>query len=146
MRVKCIALLPNDGQAKLLGVGKHYFPGSMVFGVNLGKEYIVIAISFLSGAPWIFILNESETYIHPVPLCLFEIVDGVVSRFWVAKTNADGYFNLWPPSFYQPYYHDDLTEGVAEVVEDFNRVKQLILDEDALHGTNQSRTATNKPQ
>ena len=26
MRVKCIALIPNEEQAELLGIGKYYYP------------------------------------------------------------------------------------------------------------------------
>lgn len=130
MRIKCIAELPDDEQTKLLGIGKHYHPGQMEFGVKAGHEYIVFGITFLSGAPWVDILSQSRTYVYSVPLCLFNVVDGSVSKYWVAKVDQNGNFFLWPPSFYQPYYHDDLSEGVPEVVEDFQRVRQLIIEED----------------
>jgi len=133
MRIKCIALLPNDEQAKYLGIGKHYYPGSMVFNLRLGQEYIVYGISFLGGAAWVQIANPSNTYVYSVPLCLFEITDGTVSKYWVARVDQDGDVFLWPASFYKPYYHDDLTEGVLEIVEDFQRVRQLILEENSIN-------------
>jgi hypothetical protein len=131
MLVKCIASLPDDEQAKILGIGKHYYPGQMEFNVQIGQEYVVFGISFLTGAPWIFILSQSKTYTYLVPLCLFETIDGRVSKYWVAKVDQDGDFFLWPPSFYQPYYHDDLSEGVPDVAKDFQRVRQLIMEENS---------------
>lgn len=128
MRLKCIALLPNDKEAKLLGKS-HYYPGRMEFGLKLGHEYIVYGMTFLDGVPWVEIANQANTYVYSVPLCLFEIVDGTVSKYWVARFHQNGDFLLWPPSFYTPYYHDDLTDGVPEIVEDFLRVQRLIMEE-----------------
>lgn len=129
MRAKCIALLPDAEQAKQLGIDKHYHPERMGFNIRVGQEYLVFAITFLGGVPWVDILSQSGAYVYSVPLCLFEIMDGVVSKYWVARVGQNGDFCLWPPSFYTPYYHDDLTNGVPEVVKDFQRVRQLIMEE-----------------
>lgn len=133
MLVRCIASLPDDEQAKILGIGKHYSPGQMEFNVQIGQEYVVFGLTFLSGIPWVEILRQSGTYLYSVPLCLFDIVDGSVSKYWVAKADQDGDFFLWPPSFYQPYYHDDLSEGVPEVAKDFQRVRRLIMEENSFN-------------
>lgn len=129
MRVKCISLLPSAEQEKLPGIVNRYYPGKMGFDVNIGDEYVVYSMSILDGAPWIDVYGKGIDCIHSVPLCLFEIIDGTVSKYWVAKIVDDGILLLWPPSFYAPYYHDDLTDDVKEVVEDFNRVQKLIIEE-----------------
>jgi hypothetical protein len=47
MQVKCKALLPNEDQTNNLGVGKHYFPGQMIFGLKIDKEYNVYGLSLI---------------------------------------------------------------------------------------------------
>lgn len=103
----------------------------MEFNLKLGQEYVVYGISFLGGAPWVEIVGESNTYVYSVPLCLFEITDGTVSKYWVARIDQDGDILMWPPSFYKAYYHDDLSEGILEVVKDFQRVQKLIMEENS---------------
>ena len=79
MRVKCIALIPNEEQAELLGIGKYYYPDMMEFDVIIGEEYVVYSLTFLDGVPWVELATVSG-YLHAVPLCLFEIIDGRVSK------------------------------------------------------------------
>jgi len=123
MKVRCIALLPNENQAQQLS--KNYSHGRQEFHLVLGEEYVVFGLSILGGAAWVDLVTDSE-YPVPVPLCLFEITDGRVSQYWEARFYEDGDLTLWPPSFYKEYYHDDLSEGVSEVVEDFKRVRAFI--------------------
>lgn len=33
---------------------------------------------------------------------------------------------LWPPSFFGEFYRDDLSEGVPEITDDYERVKRQI--------------------
>lgn len=125
MRVRCIALLPTPEQAdKMKGV---YFPGKQTFPVELGKEYTVFGLYSEGGTPWINL--ELSWYLCSVPLCLFEIVDARVSRTWEVRLADDGSLAMWPPSFFQEYYFDDLFEGVPEVVSDFETVKRAIYSE-----------------
>jgi hypothetical protein len=69
-------------------------------------------------------------YCYSVPLCLFNIIENRISRYWKFQVWDNGDILFWPNSFYKPYYHDDLTEGNPEVVADFLKVKRLI-DEEA---------------
>jgi hypothetical protein len=126
MRVRCVAQLPNDRQAQELG--KHYSPGQQVFKVSIGQEYLVYGMTFLSGVPWVELL-EDFGYLFSVPLCLFEVTDDRVSRHWRVRSSADGRVSFWPPSFYREYYFDDLIEGVPQVLEDFRNVRALIESE-----------------
>ncbi|RMG27520.1 MAG: hypothetical protein D6732_20015 [Methanobacteriota archaeon] len=123
MKVRCIAEQPDEEQAKQLG--DNYQPGKQEFGVEIGKEYIVFGLSVLGGSVWIDIESEME-YIYPVPLCLFEIIDGRVSKYWEIRTTTGGNVLVWPSSFFREYFHDDLSEGVPEVLEEFRRIKMLM--------------------
>jgi len=126
--VRCVSVLPNEEQAKLLG--DNYRPGQMTFGLELGKEYVVFGMSLFGGMPWVDMASQATFadpgFLHPAPLCLFEIVDGRVSRYWEARQHGDRDLVLQPRSFYRDYYHDDLSEGVPEVVEDFARMRALM--------------------
>jgi hypothetical protein len=128
MIVRCVNALPNEEQAKLLG--DNYRPGQMTFGLEIGKEYVVFGMRFFGGMPWVEIASEASFadpgYLHPAPLCLFEMVDGRVSRYWEARRRGDAGLVLEPRSFYRDYYHEDLADGVPEVVEDFARMRALM--------------------
>lgn len=128
MRVKCITELPTKEQARLLG--EYYHEGKQEFGLVIGNEYLVFGLSFLGGMPWIEIGPPEHEYLYSVPLCLFDIVNGTVSKCWEIKVRKDDVIFFWPISFYQEYYHDDLFEGVPVAVEDFRRVRKLIEEED----------------
>src|SRR4029077_7096980 len=103
------------------------------FHITPGKEYIVfgltIGIESDSAGKGLFIDHLSDSplgYLVSTPACLFEIVDGTASRHWQLRIQKDGAVTRWPPSFYREYYHDDLSSLVPEVVQDFQRVRQLI--------------------
>jgi hypothetical protein len=129
VQIKCVSVLPTNDQANFLGKGKHYFPGKMEFGLIEGKEYIVFGLCILDGAGWVEILDETESFVYLVPLCLFEILDGSVSKYWITKVNENNNILIWPQIFYKPFFHDQLTDGFAEYVKDFEIIKRLIIDE-----------------
>lgn len=133
MIVKCIAELPTRDQAKRLG--EHYRGGNQAFGVVPGTEYIVFALTMLGGEPWVEITDSDldPGYLWGVPLCLFEIVNPRLSVLWEARIVKNGELRLEPPSLSRHNYHDDLFEGVEEVVADFRRVRQDLEEEAALH-------------
>ena len=127
MKVKCILTYPDDPQIERLGD----FNRRQAFGVTLGKEYVVLGIAFHLKLPGfgtgvqIQFYNDANS-IGFAPLFLFEITDGRPSKYWEARFYENGSFEFQPSSFYKKYYHDDLSEGVDEVVEDFNRVRALL--------------------
>lgn len=128
MKVRCVAEFPTEAQAQKLGAGKVYFRGRQAFYVQIGAEYVVFGLRVFAGAPWVDILSESG-YLYPVPLCLFEIIDNRLSRYWTIKMYEDGDIILQPPSFFRDYYHDDLIESNKEVLQDFARVRDLLEQE-----------------
>jgi hypothetical protein len=131
MKVKCISRLPTEEQAVKLG--EHYRHGKQDFHLQIGKEYIVYGISILRGIAWIELASDTG-YLYSVPLFLFEITDERVSKYWKVRMDKDGDLMLWPSSFYIKFYHDDLAEGVPEIVEDFNKIQSLIKTEAELPG------------
>jgi hypothetical protein len=64
-----------------------------------------------------------------VPACLFRIEDPRCSGYWQIREESDGAVHLWPPSFFTDYYHEDLSEDVADVVDDYNKVLSLLRSE-----------------
>lgn len=141
MIVKCIAELPTREQAKWLG--GHYRGGKQAFGVVLGMEYIVFALTVLGGEPWVEITDADldPGYLWGVPLCLFEIVIPRLSVLWEAPVAKNGELRLEPASLSRRNYHDDLFEGVEEVVADFRRVRQALEEEADLHRRSESSRA-----
>jgi hypothetical protein len=127
MLVRCISTQPTEEQAQRLGVGKNYFPGKQQFGVAAGEKYLVFGLSIVDGETWIDILLLPSGYLHSVPLILFEILDRRLSKYWVIGFGPKGNLIMRPSSIVdQPYYFDDLSNGVPEVVEDFREVKELL--------------------
>jgi hypothetical protein len=130
MILRCISAYPNEGQIQLLGPG---FPEKRSFAVVPGREYIVLGLivdssphSDTRGA-WVDVLMEPEIpTIISVPLCLFEIVDPRVSRYWEIRVSPEGNIRLWPSSFYREYYHSDLSDRDLEIVKDFWRTYALL--------------------
>jgi len=130
MIVKCVSAYPTETQIQVLGPG---FRRDRSFGVVEGREYLVLGLIIDSAAQsdgrgaWVDVLMEPEIpTVISVPLCLFEIIDPRVSRYWQVRVSDEGIVNLWPPSFYREYYHSDLSDREPEVVKDFWRVHALL--------------------
>lgn len=131
MKIRCIAEYPSPEQIDQLG--KEFYP-HQTFGITIGREYLAYGIEFviassLYGTGALVNLVSDYNHLSAAPLCLFEITDGRVSRFWECRMSPDGWVTLWPPSFYREFYHDDLAEGVSEVVEDFRSVRAMLESE-----------------
>lgn len=128
MRVICAKICPSVEDLELLGES---FVLEQDFGITLGKEYLVLGLtffrepSFLGVGPVLLIEDDDD---HPayVPLCLFEVADARVSAHWEFFQERDGAVSLWPPSFHAPYYIEDFSEGVPEVVADYKKVRDLL--------------------
>jgi len=129
MKVRCNALKVSIDQLYVLGKNAE---AKNHFAISIGKDYVVFGLTFsynnMEIGCFVQILSDNEHLVH-VPVILFDIVDSRLSSYWEIKTFPDGDITLWPSSFYREYYHDDLTEDVKDVIEDFNIVKQKILNE-----------------
>src|SRR5215472_4377904 len=105
MIVRCVLTNPTEAQIRVLGPG---FRRDRSFGVVKGREYLVLGMdidpatgAFGTGA-WVDVLMEPEIpTVISVPLCLFEIADPRLSKYWEVRVSDEGIVNLWPPSFYR---------------------------------------------
>ena len=126
MRAKCVSTTPTNGQAAALG--QSYVAGKTEYPVELGAEYTVLGLGVWDGAAWFEIAPSDRTLVS-VPACLFRITSGRSSRHWDVRMHQDGAITLWPPSFYHPHYHDHLSEGVTEALDDFRHLFALLEQE-----------------
>jgi len=127
---------------QLLVLGQDYYQ-NQAFHVHAGAAYVVLGLTFhirsnLYGTAMTVEIQDDYGRLATVPLCLFEIVDEHLSTYWVIRHWTDGTVAMWPPSFFADFYHDDLSEGVAEVVSDYARVKRQI-EAEADAGSSESR-------
>jgi len=104
------------------------------FGVTIGKDYIVLGITFairsnLFGTGAVVQFQDDDGNIGFAPICIFEITDGAPSKYWVARLDEDGSLTFQPPSFYKEYYHDDLSSGEEDVRKDFEVILSLLKNE-----------------
>lgn len=129
MVIKCISIKPSSSQKELLP--QAYLNSD--FHITNDKEYIVLGISFMLDSSvgrfsMVEIVNDYG-HLASVPLFLFEIINSNVSKYWEIKIFNEFIIALWPEPFYKEYFHDDLSENIEEVVNDFNRIKLLLEDE-----------------
>ncbi|WP_316812829.1 hypothetical protein [Pedobacter heparinus] len=129
MKIKCIAIKLEKDQLILLG---KYGNAKNHFSVSIGKEYIVFGLTFrfeeFGSGCFVEILSDNNHLIQ-VPILLFNMIDPRPSKHWEIKQFSEKLITFWPPSMYKDFYHDDLSEDVPDVVEDFLEVKKKILFE-----------------
>ena len=129
MKIKCISVKLNEDQLFVLG---KYSSAKNHFSISLGEEYVVFGLTFefneFGNGCFVQILSNNNHLVH-VPITLFDIIDERMSKYWELKKFPGGNIAIWPPTLYKEFYHDDLSEDVPEVVEDFKRIKEQILSE-----------------
>jgi hypothetical protein len=114
MKVKCIGTTLTDEQRTSLGIS---FAGRPKYGdITPGLTYTVLAISvpFKSvyfGSCALFDIMNNHDSLSMVPMCLFEIVDGRVSKYLEARKFEEFGLNIWPSEFFAEYFHDRLSDG-----------------------------------
>jgi hypothetical protein len=125
MKIKCLNNRLGQDQREKLGFQPWQDPN---FQLTRGRVYSVLGLTAslnpIAGVV-VQILNDGAQCIF-VPLCLFDIVDARLSKFWRAKLLDQYTLALWPEEFYSEYFHDDLSSGVTGVVEKFGRVRDAI--------------------
>jgi len=132
MRVKCRQTRLSIEQLALLGIDRVRQEPN----VTLEKEYTVVGLDFFLGSRpfgtgvWVHLVDD-EDHLAWVPLCLFEVVDGRVSKYWIARY-SNGNLSLWPDPLYREYFHDDLSESDPVAVAEFRQVLQALELENAL--------------
>ena len=82
--------------------------------------------SAVSGGGLVLQVEDDEGEPAFVPACLFHVEDPHCSRYWELQEEEAGVVHLWPPSFFRDHYHEELSEDVAEVLEDYKHVLSLL--------------------
>lgn len=126
MKAKCIATCLTVEQKTGLSLQESNDPQ---YPFNIGDIYTVLGIHTQTGYYAGTMLTIPMRYAVFAPLCLFEIVDDRPSKYWKIHKHSDDEISLWPEEFYQEYFHDDLTDGVPEVVKIYNRVVERLENE-----------------
>jgi hypothetical protein len=129
MIIKCIRNKFSDEEIIELGIVSK----KAEFNISVGEQLIVLGLSFIQKSyvfgPGVCVDIKRGKYVIPLPFSFFEIVDPRSSRHWVLSRNQSNIVCLWPPSFFQPFYHDRLSDGDKAIYEDFCQVYQLLSDE-----------------
>lgn len=120
MKVKCVSnMLTSEQQNILEGTLKH---PDWFSTITPEKEYTVLGITFVKDSSYMngvtLEICSDVDMIETVPICLFEIIDTRASQYWSVQFK-DNTFSLWPKEFYKEFFHDDLTEGIPEIVQIF---------------------------
>ncbi|MCX6345761.1 MAG: hypothetical protein NT018_11925 [Armatimonadetes bacterium] len=127
MKIACTASYPNENQLRELGDN---FYKVQDFGLIVGKEYLVLGLSYDIDSCWgnaITVSFFEDDHLVRAPIILFSITDPRVSRHWEARKAEDGSLSLWPALFYEDFFHDRLSDYEQEAREAFHKV-YLLLD------------------
>src|SRR5713101_189436 len=124
MRLRCIRRNPISRDA-VTDLAAYRQPDRTEFDLVVGHEYVAMGFGFWDAKAWVEVATDGG-FLLSVPLEEFEVVSGRPSSYWELRATDDGSVRLWPVSFYAPTYHSDLADRVPSVVQDFDRIKQLI--------------------
>jgi len=116
MKVKVIKLEIKNVDSSVINSKMENF-------LNIGDEYTVYAVTIQKTMTYVQIYIDNK--LISIPIELFEIIDSKVSKYWLVSY-TDSTTRFWPNEFYQEFFHDDLFEGVTEIVTQFNDVKNKI--------------------
>lgn len=122
MKVVCKSVHPSAEQIAKLS-GRFYRNQSLP--ITIGKEYLVFAFQVWSGCPWVQVIADTG-HLLSIPVVLFDISDGRVSRHWVLRVWDNCDVTEWPADFYEDFFHDDLAEGVSETVNRFHELRVIL--------------------
>jgi hypothetical protein len=127
MKVRCVADHPNTDQVQTLESARLAFPGQQ-YGVTKNKEYYVYGVHTFNGIPHVYVnLRSADSpQLVSVPLLLFEVIDGHVSRSWEVRHWPDGDLTLWPPPLYEDFFAESVSDGIPEYFEKFDRLRKVI--------------------
>lgn len=126
MRVMCVASSPSPEQARRLGAA--FRAGRTTYPVTGGIEYVALGLGFWDGVAWVEISMETEAVVS-IPLFLFEITDPRPSSLWEVRSHSDGGVTLWPREFYEPLFHDYLSDGRSDEVAALRKIQRHMRDE-----------------
>jgi hypothetical protein len=121
MPIEAASLLNNLEDLKRLRYNTEFMP--------LGTEFVVYGMDVVEGNVMYRIANPPDgSFVITCLAALFEISERKVSKHWECRfDNKTGNFAIWPPSWFKfAYYHDRLSDGESEVVEDWKEAKRVL--------------------
>lgn len=132
MKIECISRRARDLPEALvrseLGLGPDH-----EFALEVGKQYVVYAITVYLAHLWYYICDEDNTY-YPIwnPSPLFRIVDSRLSSYWhIGFHSASPQMEAFPIIAFDqwvadPLFYDKLTDGQEDAVALFREYKRLM--------------------
>ena len=132
MKVLCIQNTIDDNLASKVGLADG--EPKLYRSITLGTEYVVLGMSYdpsstcYANHPVVEVKNDGGG-LSSIPLFMFDVVDNAASKHWLLKYSENGLLTLFPESFYKDFYHDDLSEGIPEIEDDFRKVCELLENE-----------------
>lgn len=131
MVILCISNSGRDLPESLLDSASGIEAGT-VFPLEVGKEYVVLALTVERGYIWYYICDEDYSY-YPVwsPAPLFNVVDGRLSSYWVYAYHREMGEQDYPIFAFaewasEPFYYDRLTDGKEVELELFLKYRDLM--------------------
>jgi hypothetical protein len=125
MKVKCTSerLSPEEERRYTELYLKPEHRPNWGFDVELGQEYAVLAMEIARGEAWV-LLPASIPRARWVPLVLFQITDPTLPAGWGVCRKRDG-IGIWWPALNDPYFLDDVDEGVDAATREYQRLVAL---------------------
>jgi hypothetical protein len=100
------------------------------FHLDIGETYLVVAIYINKKNGIIIDCINKYGQIGYYPIDFFEITDSRVSKYWVMKIKENGDITFYPKEYYEnEFFHDDLSEDIPEVVEQFHDLVKRFKEE-----------------
>jgi hypothetical protein len=132
MRVVCVRERPTPEEFTRLGPS--YSPERTGFGLEEGREYLVLFMEFFGGILWVSVDTEPNApeIATPTlaPLFLFRISDSRLPSIWMIDQDEFRNVLICPPTFRAPHYIEDFVDGDARIREDYWRVLAQLRAED----------------
>lgn len=125
--------LPDRVQENTFNFASKKCPGRNEYDLVVGQEYVAMGLSFINAHVIVEVATQGG-FLMPVPLRAFAIVSGRPSAHWEARVESEENFRLWPPAFYEPFFHSDLADREPTIVAEFNALRRLIEEEDRRFG------------
>ena len=99
--------------------------------LELGKEYVVLAIFAPFGSTTSFLLVSDDTSKLPVPFDAnqFEIVSGSMAATWKASLDKEGHLQIAPEKWLRKDFWLDFYDREPEALNDFRIEANRILHE-----------------
>ncbi len=135
MKVKC---LYNTGKGLPEVYRENKYDTNSEFQVTINKEYFVYGITTIKKYNWFLICDDTYDGVYGyyplyLPCHLFTIIDGKISKYWIAGEGIDEYDKSeriirfgFRELIEEKYFNGNLVEGYKREVGIFQNYKRII--------------------